>query len=83
MPTKVILSCSNCGIVEGYNYEYPEKQPGEQFCPICGKTATFISAELVPVAGVSRIVEPIVEPIPDEEKEEVYGKKVRKARRKE
>jgi transcription elongation factor Elf1 len=68
MPTRVVLNCPRCGMVETFNYVYPEGQSDQQYCPICGyEYATVMSAELVPVEGETRIIEPI-------EKEDHYGK---------
>ena len=76
MPTRVRLSCPKCGIVETYNYLYPDDQASEQYCPICGyEYATFLEGILVPNEGEKRIVEPAYRT------EDLDGKKERKRKR--
>lgn len=58
MPTRVRLNCPSCGIVETYNYDWPDDQSKEQKCPFCSELAEFISAELVPVKGKPMLIEP-------------------------
>lgn len=81
MPTRVRLSCPKCGIVETYNYLYPDDQASEQYCPICGyEYATVIEGTLVPIEGETKVVDPVYRE-ETENKEEKYVKKERKRKR--
>lgn len=57
MPTRVRLDCPSCGIVEAYNYDWPDDQSERQKCPFCSELAEFISAELVPKSGNPMLIE--------------------------
>jgi len=58
MPTRVRLNCPSCGIVDTYNYDWPDDQSDQQHCPFCTELSEFVSAEVVPVEGVPSIIEP-------------------------
>ena len=57
MPTRVRLNCPSCGIVETYNYDWPEQQVNQQKCPFCGSLAEFMTAEVVPRKGDPQLIE--------------------------
>lgn len=57
MPTRVRLNCPTCGIVEIFNYEWPDDQAKSQTCPFCERDADFMSAEIVPRTGNPSVIE--------------------------
>lgn len=58
MPTRVRLNCPECGIVETYNYDWPDDQSEKQRCPFCASLADFLACEVVPREGSPSVIEP-------------------------